>query len=310
MRCPPHRGHPMASLSTDPLPLTLALLAIAVATTATAVPLGATSATPSVVSLDMAPDSFDDQYRGCGRAMTAALPALNRSELRQSGHFAEAWALAASEWRVRLSALSPRSPLSPSQTTALLAYTAPVPLHRTFNAAVRAAGRSRREYRDEFHFKTLHFLLTDALATLRDARGPRCHRVFRGVSGVRFEARRGRRVRFGHFASASLRNESSWSFGTDTVFQVCTCQGVAIREFSFFPHEDEVLIPPFETFEVTDVTNVTKGGDKVRIELRSTGTFSNYNCEWLRGRSIPGDLPHLGGLLLATAALAVATGIL
>ncbi|NXB11293.1 NAR1 ribosyltransferase, partial [Cnemophilus loriae] len=232
------------------------------------------------VPLDMAPAAFDDQYRGCGRAMTRALPALNRSELQQSGHFAEGWALAAAEWRVRA---SPRSPLSPAQATALLAYTAPVPLHRTFNEAVRAAGRSGREYRDSFHFKVLHFLLTDALATLRGARGPRCHRVFRGVRGVRFEARRGRGVRFGHFASASLRNESSWSFGTDTVFRVHTCQGAAIREFSFFPHEDEVLIPPFETFEVTGVTNVTKEGDKVRIELRSTGTFSNYNCEWLRG---------------------------
>ncbi|NXL76546.1 NAR1 ribosyltransferase, partial [Leptocoma aspasia] len=233
-----------------------------------------------VVALDMARDSFDDQYRGCGHAMAEALPALNRSEIQQGGQFAEGWALAAAEWRVRL---SPRSPLSPAQAMALLAYTAPVPLHRTFNAAVRTAGRSRREYRDNFHFKTLHFLLTRALATLRDARGPPCHRVFRGVRGVRFEARRGDAVRFGHFASASLRNESSWSFGTDTAFQVLTCQGVAIREFSFFPHEEEVLIPPFETFEVTDVTNVTKGGDKALIVLRSTGTFSNYNCEWLRG---------------------------
>ncbi|NXF00228.1 NAR1 ribosyltransferase, partial [Menura novaehollandiae] len=260
-------------------PLPLALLAIAVATAATTVP-PSDPATPLVVPLDMAPDAFDDQYRGCGRAMTAALPALNRSEFRPNGDFPQAWALAAAEWRVRG---SPASPLSPAQAVALLAYTAPVPLHRTFNAAVRAAGRSRREYRDNFHFKTLHFLLTDALATLRGRRGQRCHRVSRGVRGVRFEARPGRRVRFGHFASASLRGESSRAFGTDTEFQVQTCQGVAIREFSFFPDEDEVLIPPFETFEVTEVTNATKDGDGARIRLRSAGTQSNYNCEWLRG---------------------------
>ncbi|NWW26832.1 NAR1 ribosyltransferase, partial [Falcunculus frontatus] len=256
----------------------LAMTAMTTTTTmTTAVPLGATSATPLLVPLDMAPDSFDDQYRGCGRAMTAALPALNRSELGRGGHLAEAWALAVAEWHVRP---PPQSPLPSAQAVALLAYTAPVPLHRTFNAAVRAAGRSGREYRDNFHFKTLHFLLTDALARLRDRQGPKCHRAFRGVRGVRFEARRGRTVRFGHFASASLRNESSWGFGTDAVFQVDTCQGAAIREFSFFPHEDEVLIPPFETFEVTDVT---EDGDKARIRLRSTGTHSNYNCEWLRG---------------------------
>ncbi|NWW69232.1 NAR1 ribosyltransferase, partial [Ifrita kowaldi] len=266
-----------------------AMTAMTAMTTATAVPPGATSATPLVVPLDMAPDAFDDQYRGCGRAMTAALPALNRSALQRSGHFAEAWALAAAEWRVRG---SPVSPLSPAQAIALLAYTAPVPLHRTFNEAVRAAGRSGREYRDNFHFKVLHFLLTGAVAALRDAGGPKCHRVFRGVRGVRFEARRGRTVRFGHFASASLRNESSWSFGTDAAFQVDTCQGAAIREFSFFPHEDEVLIPPFETFEVTDVNRVvTPAGDTARIRLRSAGTHSNYNCEWLRGDAAEGTLP-------------------
>ncbi|NXB29982.1 NAR1 ribosyltransferase, partial [Eulacestoma nigropectus] len=265
--------------SMAPLPLALALLAITAATAATTVRPG-DAAAPPVVPLDMALDAFDDQYRGCGRAMTAALPALNRSELRRSRDFAEGWALAAAEWRVRTSPRSPRSPLSPAQAVALLAYTAPVPLHRTFNEAVRAAGRSRREYLDSFHFKALHFLLTEALAALREAEGQKCHRVFRGVRGVRFEARRGRRVRFGHFASASLRNESSWSFGTDAAFQVWTCQGAAIREFSFFPHEDEVLIPPFETF---DVAEVTEDGGKARIRLRSAGTFSTYNCEWLRG---------------------------
>ncbi|NWV32183.1 NAR1 ribosyltransferase, partial [Grantiella picta] len=253
-------------------------------TTAATIPPGATAVTPpAVVALDMSPTSFDDQYRGCGRAMTAALPTLTRSELQRNGHLAEAWALATAEWRVRTSPGSPRSPLSPAQATALLAYTAPVSLHRTFNAAVRAAGRSRREYLDNFHFKTLHFLLTDALATLRDTRGQRCHRVFRGVRGVRFEVRPGRRVRFGHFASASLRNESSWAFGMDTAFRVDTCHGVTVRDFSFFPHEEEVLIPPFEVFEVTDVT---REGDKARIGLRSTGSHSNYNCEWLKGDSV------------------------
>ncbi|XP_063038563.1 LOW QUALITY PROTEIN: GPI-linked NAD(P)(+)--arginine ADP-ribosyltransferase 1-like [Melospiza melodia melodia] len=307
-----------------PLTLTLlAMTAVTAAATATGVPSGATAATPRAGGAPgyMAPASFDDQYRGCGRAMAAELPALNRSELRRGARFAEAWALAAAQWRLRPPPRSPRSPLSPAQAVALMAYTAPVPLHREFNEAVRAAGRSRREYRDNFHFKTLHFLLTQAVVALRDAQGPRCHRAFRGVRGVRFSARAGDTVRFGHFASASLRNESSWGFGTDAAFQVLTCHGAAIREFSFFPHEEEVLIPPFETFEVTDVTNVAEGGDKARIHLRSTGTFSNYNCEWLReqrcgdgpcvfdtGWSVPRSPPHLGGLLVATTALAVATG--
>ncbi|XP_066059814.1 erythroblast NAD(P)(+)--arginine ADP-ribosyltransferase-like isoform X2 [Chamaea fasciata] len=307
----------------------LALTTVTTVTTATTVLTNATNvseATPdtspgatnvSEVTLDMCPGAFDDRYRGCSGAMAAALPALNRSELR--GDFGRAWTLATAEWGVRR---GPASPLSPLQAIALLSYTAPLPLHRAFNAAVRRAGRSPRQYRDNFHFKTLHFLLTTALAALRDAevteRGQRCHRVFRGLRGLRARARRGDDVRFGHFASASKRNESARAFGTDTIFEILTCHGAEIREFSFFPLEDEVLVPPFETFRVTDVT---WAGDTARVALSSSGTFSAYNCLWVTGQrcgdgpceldsgwSVPRSPPHLGGLLVATTALAVATG--
>ncbi|NXQ04746.1 NRT2 ribosyltransferase, partial [Vidua macroura] len=244
---------------------TLALLAMTVATAAI-----------KVVPLDMARDSFDDQYPGCRRAMTELLPALNRVEFQQNPRFAGVWVKAAAKWWRRG---PPVTPLSPEQAIALMTYTMK-DIHKEFNDAVRVAGRSRREYRDNFHFKTLHFLLTDALAALRDARGPRCHYVYRGVRGVRFEARRGDTVRFGRFTSTSPRKQIAQQFGTDTTFQVQTCQGVDIREFSSNPSEEEVLIPPFETFEVT---SVTQEGDRALIQLRSSGTFSRYSCEWLRG---------------------------
>ncbi|NXA91926.1 NARE ribosyltransferase, partial [Melanocharis versteri] len=253
---------PLPSL--DPLVWTLALLAMTVAT-----------AVIKKLPLDMALDSFDDQYRGCRRAMTAVLPALNHFELHQNPLFARVWAKAAAEWQKR----GPHvTPLSPDQAVALMTYTMR-DMYKEFNDAVCVAGRSRQEYRDNFHFKTLHFLLTDALATLKDTQGPRCHRVFRGVRGVRFKARPGDTVRFGRFASTSLRREIAQQFGMDTMFQVQTCHGVDIREFSSNPSEEEVLIPPFETFEVT---NVTREGDRALIQLHSTGTFSKYNCEWLR----------------------------
>ncbi|XP_027563025.1 GPI-linked NAD(P)(+)--arginine ADP-ribosyltransferase 1-like, partial [Neopelma chrysocephalum] len=258
------------------LTLLLALPALAWVTPPPPTPQG----TIQEVTLDMAPSAFDDRYRGCGPAMAAALPALNRSEFPLNADYAAGWALAAAEWRVRGSPASPKTPLSPEQAVALLAYTAPVPLHRAFNAASRAAGRSRRHYREGFHFKALHFLLTGAVGELWEKQGRPCRRVFRGVSGVRFRARAGSAVRFGHFASASRRNGSAWAFGADTAFEVLTCHGAAVREFSFFPEEDEVLIPPYETFEVVEVAG--GGKDGVRIWLRSAGTLSNYNCEWLR----------------------------
>ncbi|XP_066427428.1 erythroblast NAD(P)(+)--arginine ADP-ribosyltransferase-like [Molothrus aeneus] len=269
---------------------TLALLAMAVATTGI-----------EVVPLDMAQDSFDDQYQGCGPAMTEALPALNRSEFEQNPLFAQAWTKATAEWQSRGSPVSPLS--SPAQAIALMAYTMN-DLYRVFNAAVRTAGQ---EYQDNFHFKTLHFLLTQALATLRVTRGPKCQNVYRGVRGVRFQAGYGDIVRFGQFTSASQSETVSQQFGIDTMFQVHTCHGAEIREFSKYPGEKEVLIPPFETFEVVEVS---QEGESAWIQLRSNGTFSKYKCEWLQGGSIPRAPFHVGGLLLATTALAVATGIL
>ncbi|KAL9868243.1 erythroblast NAD(P)(+)--arginine ADP-ribosyltransferase-like isoform 1-T2 [Geothlypis trichas] len=269
---------------------TLALLTMAMATTGI-----------EEVTLDMAQDSFDDQYRGCGPVMKAALPAFNCCEFQQNKEFAEVWVKAAAKWQRRG---PPKSPLSPDQATAIMAFTMTDP--RTFNDALRVVGRSRQEYRDNFHFKTLHFLLTDALATLRDAQKGQCRETFQRACDTRYKAQRGDTVRFGQFMKTFPSKPIDKCPG-ETMLEVHTCHGVEITPFSEHLDPKIVLIPPFETFKVTQYT---QQGDKTQIQLRSTGTYSKYNCEWLGGGSIPSASFHLGGLLLTTAALAVATGIL
>ncbi|NXX28893.1 NARE ribosyltransferase, partial [Nicator chloris] len=240
---------------------TLALLAMATVATVAI----------DVVPLDMARDSFDDQYRGCRPTRTVALPTLKYLDSLKNPHFARCWDQAEVEWLKRG---SPLSPLSRDQAIAIMTYSRN-DLYKDFNAAVRKAGRSRQHYQDNFHYKALHFLLTDALQTLRRAQNVRCRRVFRGVYGVWYKARRGDTVRFGQFTSTSLSKHIAQGFGTDTIFEVTTCHGADIRRFSTYPKEKEVLIPPYETFVVTQVTYV---GRKPRIWLSSTGTSSKYNC--------------------------------
>ncbi|XP_075577370.1 GPI-linked NAD(P)(+)--arginine ADP-ribosyltransferase 1 [Pelecanus crispus] len=267
------------------------------------------------VVLDMARNSFDDRYQGCRRMMEEELEELNRTEFNNNKVYATAWTLASDTWRSQQSRV-PQPPvlLPPNQAIALLAYTMQDPLYQAFNAAVREAGRSHKEYLHNFHFKVLHFLLSEALRALRDAQPHRCHDVYRGVQGIRFATQHHQSIRFGQFTSTSLEINTMERFGQDTIFSVQTCYGVPIGRFSFFPGEEEVLIPPFEVFEVT---NVTRKRDSTVIQLRAQDTLSTYNCEFVKerrcknrpcvfsaGRSIPGDPPHLWVLLLAATALA------
>ncbi|XP_032920332.1 NAD(P)(+)--arginine ADP-ribosyltransferase 2-like [Catharus ustulatus] len=273
------------------LPLTLALLAMTVATTAM-----------TTKPLDMALDSFDDQYQGCGPAMEEALPDLNSSEFQKNPLYAKVWPIAEAEWQKLGSPVSPLS--SPDQAIAIMAYVAPN-LHDYFNGNVSIVGRSPQEYRDNFHFKALHFLLTKALVTLRATqKGQKCQSVIH-LTDYKFYATPGDIVRFGQFAPSVGSIDGSVS--APTVFKVQTCHGADITTFTGFSNILMVLIPPFEKFKVT---KIIPKGEWVEIHLDSIGTYSKYNCEWLKGGSVPRTPFHIGGLLLATTALAVATGII
>ncbi|XP_014818257.1 PREDICTED: NAD(P)(+)--arginine ADP-ribosyltransferase 2-like, partial [Calidris pugnax] len=230
------------------------------------------------IRLDMAPTSFDDQYRGCGHQMDKELGKLHQMELTKNSIYAKYWPLAAAKWQKR-AAYVPRPPaLRAEHATALLAYTMPGGLYQTFNAAMRKAGSSHKEYLYKFHFKTLHYLLTQALKILWHAQ-PNCYHVYRGVRGIRFTAQLHDFVRFGQFTSTSFVKKTAAQFGQDTFFSVYTCYGVPIRHFSFFPNEEEVLIPPYERFMVANIAYYWTG---THIVLQSRGIYSKYNCEWLK----------------------------
>ncbi|XP_063160836.1 GPI-linked NAD(P)(+)--arginine ADP-ribosyltransferase 1 [Candoia aspera] len=233
--------------------------------------------------LNMALTSFDDQYKGCVESMEGKLAELNRTEFARNRVYAEAWGEAASKWwdKRRVSSLEPPT-LEPEHAITLMAYTAQGRFHRDFNAAVREAGRTRDDYLSRFHFKAFHFLLTRALHVLGAAAQPRCHKVYRGVRNVRFTLERAKPVRFGQFTSSSRSNESALRFGTDTFFTIETCYGVNIKNYSSFPGEEEVLIPPFEKFKVA---NFTKGQETNFIHLLSLEDASVYNCVLVTGNS-------------------------
>uniref|UniRef100_A0A8U8CBA0 NAD(P)(+)--arginine ADP-ribosyltransferase n=1 Tax=Geospiza parvula TaxID=87175 RepID=A0A8U8CBA0_GEOPR len=242
---------------------TLALLAMVVATVAI-----------KVVPLDMAWDSFDDQYQGCGPAMHAKLPDLYSFERQMNHLFAWGWYRADAEWRRRGSPVSPLT--SHWQAIALMAYTSPE-VYKEFNAAVRTGWALPPGIPEQLPLQNVAFSADRCLGdTEEGSERAKCHRVFRGVHDIHFQAWQGQRVRFGQFTSTSLSKGIALQFGADTIFEVHTCHGADIRQFSTYPGEEEVLIPPFETFTVT---RVISDGRRTWIWLRSAGTFSKYNCQ-------------------------------
>ncbi|NXR46274.1 NRT2 ribosyltransferase, partial [Hippolais icterina] len=247
-----------------PLAHALALLAMAVVATAAIKEL----------SLDMAKNSFDDQYLHCSTEMTKNLRKLQSDDFDKNGEFKVGWGNATKECdNRRLVSYS----LTKDETVALMAYTMKsTGLYEKFNKATREAGESPKKYKNEFPFKSLHFLLTRALQKLNPGRT--CWNVYRGVRDIKFNTEPGKEIRFGQFASSSLSEKVAQGFGQGTVFKVYTCHGVDIQKFSYDQREKEVLIPPFETFRVTDVRNQGK-----EIHLQSTRNFSNYDCGSLKG---------------------------
>nr|XP_027321159.2 erythroblast NAD(P)(+)--arginine ADP-ribosyltransferase isoform X2 [Anas platyrhynchos] len=250
--------------------------------------------------MDMARDSFDDQYQDCRTEMEEKLKTVNRTEF-QNKTYADTWRRAAEHWQKQWGNSNRPQVLPQEQAVAVLAYTDGGHLYKQFNTLVREGGRSRERYLQHFPFKTLHFLLTEAVHTLQKTQSPKCNSVYRGIKGIRFTAQLNQTVRFGQFASASFNKNIAQDFGQDTLFFVNTCYGVSIRSFSFYPEQEEVLIPPYEVFKVTNVIHHTDG---THIHLDSHSTYSNYKCALLNGTSSPREPPHLWSLLLAAAALA------
>uniref|UniRef100_A0A8B9SLW2 NAD(P)(+)--arginine ADP-ribosyltransferase n=1 Tax=Anas platyrhynchos TaxID=8839 RepID=A0A8B9SLW2_ANAPL len=207
------------------------------------------------------PSSFDDQYQGCSRMMEKELEELNRTEFANPD-YAEGWrgAVMVEE---SMGPCHPRR-LRQEQAVAVLAYTAERGLYKQFNTAVREGGRSREHYLQSFP------RLQDLPPRLpRHQRHP-LHspappdRPLRPVN-LRLPPEEG----------------STESFGQDTFFVVGCCYSVPIKNFSFYPGEDEVLIPPYEVFKVTTSTRDRDGNF---IHLHAQTALSNYTASLWKGK--------------------------
>ncbi|KAM4750119.1 NAD(P)(+)--arginine ADP-ribosyltransferase 2-like [Anableps anableps] len=226
--------------------------------------------------LDMAPDSVDDMYSGCEDEMERQVKEkFLLTENSKSKNFQPAWDKAKNYY---YNNWATTSTLKKEEIMAIHAYTLAEPkLYSDFNAAVRT---QKSEYATSFPYHTLHFYLTMALRSLKP-KAKKCVTTYRRAN-YKFQTAINRKFRFGAFTSSSSGSYPPPEFGEKSCFEIYTCFGADISRFSKFESENEVLIPPYEVFKVTDIKERSKQNNlpcEVVYKVQSTKTkCSNLNC--------------------------------
>ncbi|KAM3935937.1 ecto-ADP-ribosyltransferase 5-like isoform 1-T2 [Leptodactylus fuscus] len=231
--------------------------------------------------LDFNPSSFDDQYDGCSSQYEVDLmPKVLIWEKSFNSAFGLAWDLAAVQWKKVKTKLRLPSDFRDEFGIAIIVYTTDwpegSPIYKELNGNVTMAGRSRGHYMKDFHYKALHFYLTRALQVLRknSKRQTKTYKVFRGTDKS-LQVSEDVDLRFGRFTSSSRNIEVAKEYSGGLFFEITTCFGVDIHRISFFPKEQEVLIPVAETFRF-----VEKRGN-IYVLDSTCEVCSHFNCTYL-----------------------------
>ncbi|XP_074073400.1 ecto-ADP-ribosyltransferase 5-like isoform X2 [Macrotis lagotis] len=236
------------------------------------------------ITLDMAPNTFDDDYTNCEKDMEQIAPFLLQTEMAQHKLLRQSWEAATASLK-NYQNLSLPPGFHTEHALAVMVYTnSSNPLYQEFNSAVREMGKSIKVYMEQFPFKALHFYLMRALQLLRapeSCKEDSGQVVYRGIRSIHFEPRKpGDSVRLSQFTSTSVEHKVAQKFSNATLFTLSTCFGASIKDLSIFPNEQEVLIPPNEVFQVS---NFCQDGSRNLVTLRSLKqTCSNFNCAYLR----------------------------
>lgn len=264
--------------------------------------------------LDMANNSFDDQYEGCTEEMEKKAPQLLKEELEMNENLKTEWRTAKRKWEQIKNKNYPKQ-FNDFHGTALVAYTGKIAVE--FNKAVREFHQNPQN----FQFKAFHYYLTRALQLLTTGK---CYTVYRGCN-IRFSLSGGY-VRFGQFASSSKFKSVALQFTENkgTLFTIYTCLGVDIQAFSLFPEEIEVLIAGYEVYQEVTPQNSDKPYNEISLGsprkfksnvncfYSSTNNSSNFNISGERGSvfqvGVVGHHEIRGGTLLPEATRAEKNG--
>lgn len=221
-----------------------------------------------IYPLDMSESSVDDRYYGCTEKMKNLVETKYLSEeiTADISGFGTDWKDGERKYP------GAQDNLARNNLIAIFVYTG-INVYDRFNQDVRS---DKLKYKNmNYAWYSLHFFLTEATQILKKTQKG-CKSTYRGTS-VRFnENVLKKNIRFDRFASSSLDRKIAIGFGTESCFEITTCHGANVTKYSQKPYQKEVLIPPYETFKVTNI----KKNDwcKTVFVVESSGITSDLNC--------------------------------
>ncbi|XP_049577163.1 T-cell ecto-ADP-ribosyltransferase 2 isoform X2 [Syngnathus scovelli] len=222
--------------------------------------------TVSAVKLDMAPNAVDLFYEGC---RDDTMEKLIRSDVLQQELSQDVGFMAA--WSNKCSTLLPGG--TKEHTSALLAFVNGNPaFKKAFNDAVETMGVNASTYEEHFHYKSLHFLLTDAMRLVTQKT---CKNVYR-ISRAQYEVEKGARVRFGRFTTVQSDTSLKEDVEGGVYFNITTCFYINLEGFCGLT-EDVAILSPAEEFTVEDVKR-GDDGDYTEVILKHSKLKATDDC--------------------------------
>ncbi|KAL0154436.1 hypothetical protein M9458_050258, partial [Cirrhinus mrigala] len=170
--------------------------------------------------------------------------------------------------------------VTPDHIAALQSYAEASPsFHKNFKKLLKTS-RGSSSYQDEFPFKSLFFLLTDAMQLIGKNK---CRTVYSGTD-KEYSAKIGEKVHFESFFPAELQltdltEDAVSDDDTGTLFHIMSCSVISLEDYKCYTEEFELLISPTEVFTVTDIRSVNNSNDKFKkITLTHFGNQSSSDC--------------------------------
>ncbi|KAM8842367.1 erythroblast NAD(P)(+)--arginine ADP-ribosyltransferase isoform 1-T1 [Synchiropus picturatus] len=242
----------------------------------------------AVKQMDLSPHAVDDLYQGCReKAMKKFISSgLLEKELQANQDFFTAW---------NTSLAKPIPGGLKEHAAALWAYFhVDKKFTKRFNDAVEKLGVNSSVYQQDFQFKSIHFLLMDAIHLLKPKT---CKNVYM-ISDSQVRAKTGSKVRFGRFTVVRTDLSMKEDIGDDVYFNITTCFSASLQDICPTCGDDALISPTEEFTAAEEIVD-----EETHVVLQHSKLTATHNCYFTSGAAVEVSTLWLLSLLLAAQLL-------